>query len=185
MQLKNTLVGGLIGGAIGLAVLIAAYFLFGTEHTAVAIVVALLVGLGVRAMVVTKGHPSYARGALTALIAMATFLGGKYIVVEIATRQVASNSIRLAATPTAPPKLDDLSALDSGDSVVPDEQTEVEVTRESLSPAAVAIHRPPLSSGFSIWDFLWVFVAALVAYELGRGTGLSPVVVPAPAATSA
>ena len=65
--------------------LIAAYFFIGTEHTAVAIVVALLVGLGVRAMVATKGHPSYARGVLTALIAMATFLGGKYIVVEIAS----------------------------------------------------------------------------------------------------
>ena len=38
-------------------------------------------------MVATRGHASYARGALTALLAIAAFVGGKFVVAEVATRQ--------------------------------------------------------------------------------------------------
>ena len=56
MQLGKALVGAVIGGAIGIGLLVAAYFLFRTEHTGLAILVAVCVGLGVRAMAATKGH---------------------------------------------------------------------------------------------------------------------------------
>ncbi len=35
----------------------------------------------------------------------------------------------------------------------------------------LAAHRPVATPQFSTWDFLSLAVAALVAYELGRGTG--------------
>jgi hypothetical protein len=92
MQLKNTLIGAIVGGLVGIGVLIAAFMFFEVQHTALAIVVAVLVGLGVRAMVSTKGHASYLRGALTALVAVAAFVGGNIVVAKVAQSQLSANA---------------------------------------------------------------------------------------------
>ena len=45
MQLKNTLIGAIVGGLVGMGVLLAAFMIFRTQHTALALVVAVLVGV--------------------------------------------------------------------------------------------------------------------------------------------
>ena len=92
MQLKNALIGAIVGGLIGIGVLVAAFMFFGAQHTALALVVAVLVGVGVRAMVSTKGHASYLRGAITALVAIAAFVGGNFVVAKFAQSQMAANA---------------------------------------------------------------------------------------------
>ncbi len=177
MQLTKSLLGAVIGGAIGVAVLVGAYFLFGTEHTGLAILVAFLVGFGVRAMVATKGHTSYVRGAITALIAIAAFVGGKFIVAEIATRSIVANAeqpMRVAAQTDQRAANDSAEATSESDEAAA--QEEVEVRRQvERSPAGGALRRTPrVNTSFSTWDFIWLSVAALIAYELGRGSGSTP-----------
>ena len=176
MQFKNALVGAVVGGGgrhwrvdRGL------FSLRSRSHTAFAIVVAILVGMGVRTCVATKGHVSYARGAMTALLAIVAFVGGKFIVAEIASRQVAKDMVKVVGTPP----------LNQSD-VLMIPMREAEIKRGTIATPRCRCERPNRrrarhigavprgprgTTPFSTWDFLWLFAAALVAYELGRGSG--------------
>lgn len=190
MHFKSALLGAVVGGAVGIGVLIAAYFLFGADHMALAVVVAILTGLGVRMCVATKGHASYARGAVTALLALIAFMGGKFLVAELASRQATVSVIDAPKKPTSPPQASDASEQKSGtdeaaestdDSAGAEEQMLRDRARAGQSPAFGDIPRGPrLNDSLSTGDFLWLFAAALIAYELGRGSGMAP---PTPVAT--
>lgn len=187
MHFKSALLGAVVGGAVGIGVLIAAYFLFGADHMALAVVVAILTGLGVRMCVATKGHASYARGAVTALLALIAFMGGKFLVAELASRQATVSVIDAPKKPTPPPQASDASGQEAGaeetadDSAGAEEQMLRDRSRAGQSPAFGDIPRGPrLNDALSTGDFLWLFAAALIAYELGRGSGMAP---PTPVAT--
>jgi len=185
MQFKKSLVGALVGGAIGVGVLVAAFFLFGTQHTSFALVIAVLVGLGVRMMVSTKGHASYLRGALTALIAVAAFVGGNFLVAQLARSQMAANASRPSRV-AAPPQQEDGAAND--EATVEQDQLPVEEEGEAMAARGTdrvgVLMRTPIQPSYSPWDFAWFSVAMLVAYELGRGTGAATAA-DAPAAPAA
>lgn len=190
MHFKSALLGAVVGGAVGIGVLIAAYFLFGADHMALAVVVAILTGMGVRMCVATKGHASYARGALTALLALIAFMGGKFLVAEIASRQATVSVINAPKNPTPPPRASDASEQEASteeeaesteDATGAEEQLRRDPALAGRAPAFGEIPRGPrLNDTLSTGDFLWLFAAALIAYELGRGSGMAP---PAVAAT--
>lgn len=181
MQLNKALIGGLIGGVIGVGVLVASFFLFGVQHTSLALVIAILVGLGVRMMVSTKGHASYLRGALTALIAIAAFVGGSFLVAQLARSQMAANASRPSRV-TAPPQQDD-KLTDDGDAAMEQDQEPAAEDLQALASRGAdrigVSMRPPIKPEYSVWDFVWFSLAMLVAYELGRGTGAATPVVTA------
>jgi hypothetical protein len=181
MQLGKALIGAIIGGALGIAALIAVQYLTGVDQTWLAIVVALFTGLGVRAMVSTSGHASYLRGALTAILALAAFWGGTQLFSELAQRGVFAKS--MPAPKIAAPEVDVEVAEDDG---------ETDVVVEPVAPPVVArvenagARNPRAAAAQSPWDFVWLCLAALVAYELGRGTSATvpkEPVIPPPDAT--
>lgn len=188
MQLKNALIGAIVGGLIGVGVLVAAFMFFGAQHTALALVVAILVGAGVRAMVSTKGHASYFRGAITALVAIAAFVGGNFVVAKFAQSQMAANAgqpMRAAATA---PKPSDEAADDASEATAEPVAAPVQIERRMGDATAGGRMRAPTKQAFSTWDFIWISVSALVAYELGRGSAPSVAVPPlaeAPPSTAA
>lgn len=174
MQLKNALIGAIVGGLIGVGVLIAAFMFFGVQHTALALVVAGLVGAGVRAMVSTKGHASYVRGAVTALVAIAAFVGGNIVVAKVAQSQMAANAAQpMRPAPSSERELAAATEDASAEAPAEPDVEAVEVRRTAL-PAGSGV-RGPKKSDYSPMDFILLSVAALVAYELGRGSGTSPV----------
>jgi hypothetical protein len=170
MELGKTLVGAIIGAAIGIAILIAVQHFRQLDQTWLAIIVALLVGLGVRAMVSTTGHPSYLRGALTGLLALAAYYGGTQLYSELATRGI------LAKKMQAPPPVA-ANEADGADGEAPETDAEADGVTVPVVPAADArpavqprdVAKAPMQPG-SPWDYVWLTVAALLAYELGRGS---------------
>ena len=171
MQLGRTLIGAIIGGAVGIGALIAIYFATKWDYAWLAIIVAVITGLGVRWMVATKGHASYARGGITAVFALAAFVLGTMAVAELATRQsaAAAKKPRPAATEQAAEETGDAGA-GAGDATA--ERVPEPVERPAMSGAM----RPGNPNrGYSTMDFIWLSVAAFVAYELGRGTGTTKV----------
>jgi hypothetical protein len=168
MQIGKTLVGAIIGAALGIGLLIAVYLMFGIDKMWMAIPVAVLTGLGVRMVASTSGHASYLRGAITVLLAMGAYLGGLAI-----TRAVANHRAATVAKAN-PPRA---AAQEPGDAAdakeVPAETPPVIAAPVTTKPTDVTAHRPAMpNQQFSTWDFISLAVAALVAYELGRGTGL-------------
>lgn len=188
MQLKNALIGAIVGGLIGVGVLVVAFMFFGAQHTALALVVAALVGMGVRTMVSTKGHASYLRGAITALVAIVAFVGGNFVVAKFAQSQMAANAGQPMRAAEVAPKPSVEQAEEASDA--PAEPVADQAQRErrvSVAPAGGRM-RPAMKQAFSTWDFIWISVATLVAYELGRGSAPSVAVPPlaeAPPSTAA
>lgn len=171
MQLKKSLIGAIVGGLIGIGVLVAASMLFRTQHTALALVIAVLVGVGVRVVAVTKGHASYLRGALAALVAGAAFIGGNLVVAKIAQLQQAANSAAPMLGGASAPEVDAPADGSAAATTPPSERASE--TRDAI-PTPIRGVRAPLRSAYSTWDVIWLSVALLVAYELGRGSGTVP-----------
>jgi hypothetical protein len=175
MQLGKSLAGAVIGGLIGAALCVAiTKFSGGWDKMWLAIPVALLTGLGVRWMANTTGHPSYARGALTAIIAVGAYFLSFWITTIIMTQGAAARS---TAGLTAAQSADNGAAGDanaaggtgeSADDETPTAPTRSADTQEGGSTAIIPRNqRPPDRSP---WEYIALGIAALIAYQLGRGS---------------
>jgi hypothetical protein len=174
MQLGKSLVGAIIGGLIGIALCIAVTKATGGwDKMWLAIPVALLTGLGVRGMANTKGHPSYARGALTAIIAIVAFLASFPIAAQITSRGAAARQINAQAnTEPANAAADDAADTEDAADAPAEEAEPAAPAREPGSDLAAGLRnqRPPERSP---WEYVALGIAALIAYELGRGSGVA------------
>ena len=168
MQLGKSLVGAIIGAALGIGLLIVVYLLLGIDKMWMAIPVAILTGLGVRMVAATSGHASYLRGAITVLLAMGAYLGGLAI-----TRAVANHRAETVSKAN-PPRVVADEPGEPGDAKADEPAAGApRVNAPPPTPARtdLSARRPTMPNQFSTWDFISLAVAALVAYELGRGTG--------------
>ena len=178
MQLGKTLVGAIIGGALGIAALIAVQYFTGFDRAWLAILVAVLTGLGVRMMVSTHGHASYVRGAITGILVLAAYWGGTAIYSELVTRGILTKKLsieRPAAAASA--DAEGMAADESADDA-------------EAAPVELIAERPDLAAGrprgewrrelpgASPWDYVAMIIAALVGYELGRGTSVAKATIP-------
>lgn len=211
MQLGKTLVGGIIGAVVGIAVLIAVQHYRGLDQTWLSIVVAGFVGIGVRMMVSTSGHPSYTRGAITLLLALAAYFGGTKIYSELTTRGILAKKLPDRPVAQAPaagedaadeegdaaaadPAADGATTAEADGVAVPVDPTGAETAPAAGEPAAggppagepAAAQPPPAEPVAGVlprdapkqapmqpaspWEYVWLAIAALVAYELGRGS---------------
>lgn len=165
MQLGKALVGAVIGGALGIGLLVAIHMFTGLDQYWLAIPVALLTGLGVRLMVATKGHASYFRGAVTCVLALAAFLVGTQLFAKVAIRQ--ANADRAPAPIVRAEKAGDATD-DAGEAAVMD-AVETAPLMERPGAGGVANRKVAVRRD-SPMDYIWLAVAGLLAYELGRGT---------------
>jgi hypothetical protein len=144
--------------------------------------VALLTGLGVRSMVSTHGHASYLRGALTALLALAAYAGGTSLYAEVA-KNFAGATKAPVSLPVAAPAEEETVAEEGAEEAPVEPVVEPPV----VAPRGGMINKPQLQQQSSLWDFAWLTIAALLAYELGRGSSAAVVqqqeIIPPPDAT--
>lgn len=205
MQLGKALVGAILGAVVGVVLLVVVHMQTGIDKSWMAIPVAILTGLGVRALVTTYGHESYLRGALTALLALGAFMFGMDRASKIAVQRAANaKAVKLPDMP-APP-LEGVGATDTTAATDPatpadpnappaDPAPPAEATADAAKPAeeAAAPATPPAQPAaapiqnmadkklkavpaqqMNPIDFVWLGVAGLIAYQLGRGSAADP-----------
>lgn len=175
MQFCKSFLGAVVGAAVGVGVLLALYMVLHIDKVWLAIPFAIVTGLGVRACGGTAGRASYVRGAMTMLIALAGYIGGWWLVAQVASAQANSAGKRGSAA----------SEKDSGDAVksdaAGDKARETDGKGDQAIPSMEDMMAKDLGahsgrgmspSGFgSPLDMIWLGIAALVAYEMGRGSG--------------
>jgi hypothetical protein len=123
-------------------------------------------------MVSTKGHASYLRGAVTALVAIVAFVGGNIVVAQVARSQMAADAAKpMRAAPLAERETE--GAAETTAEATAEPATEELEIRRSAAPAGVGV-RGPLKASYTWPDFILLSLATLIAYELGRGSGTSP-----------
>jgi hypothetical protein len=169
MQFGKTLVGAIIGAALGIGLLIVVYLQFGIDRMWMAIPVAILTGLGVRILAAKGGHPSYLRGAITVVLALGAYFGGLKISQVVVTHRAA------AVAKANPPRV---SGDEPGGAAVAKEGQPAAAVEPADTPPVVPVHtgvaarHQPIqvSTRDFVMDCLSLAIAALVAYELGRGS---------------
>jgi hypothetical protein len=164
MRLGKALVGGIIGAAIGIALLFALVRYSDSFWSAIPF--AIITGFGARMAVGSAGRASYFRGALTALLALAAYIGG-FMLVTYATNARANAPVaKPAVLNQAPEEGSDASGKDAS------AQPAIPTAEVNVSTSHPDFHRGPMvgSQQFSTWSFIWLAIAAFIAYELGRGS---------------
>lgn len=174
MGVGPTLLGGVVGAAVGVAlhtVLETGMLGKPVEASWFAIVIGLLTGLGVRQANRTHMERSYLRGALSGLIALAAIYGSTVVIAEVMKK-------RDQAMKTKPAAAVDGAVEKEGDATKRDEtptaeaETPAEETDRTMNPAlAGGVVGNPRAGDFNPWQFVFMAIGALVAYELGRGVG--------------
>ena len=115
----------------------------------------------------TSGHASYVRGAMTMVLALAGFIGGWYLVAQAATARANAPLLRTPPVAEQQPAAEP-GELEAKDEAAPAEQPPAVPHGEAAKP------RPAGGKALgSTWDMIWLAVAALVAYEMGRGSATS------------
>jgi hypothetical protein len=128
-------------------------------------------------LVSTAGHASYLRGAITMLLALGGYIGGWYLVAQVATAR--------ANAPLVKPVVAEQKAGELAEGSAKDEAAPAETPPAPVGPVSdlSGMRRPMAPKGtMSTWDMICLGIAALIAYEMGRGSGMAS---PAPAAEPA
>lgn len=172
MQFGKSLLGGIIGAAVGIGLLLVVYRVFNIDGFWLAIPLAIVTGLGVRMAVRTTGHASYLRGAITAILALAGFMGWFLL---------AAGMTKASANARGPrPDVAEQESADPAASDAKEEAAPAETPPGPVGPVRdlSGTRRPMAPKGtMSTWDMICLGIAALVAYEMGRGSGAMPVAV--------
>jgi hypothetical protein len=170
--LASAVVGGVIGAAVGVG-------LHAFLETSVlkspggaawfAIAIGLLTGIGVR--MATGPHPdrSYSRGAVSGLIALAAIVASSFVIREVMKRrEVAVSSGVVPAAAAEDVAADDAKSDDAAK--VDDEPAEPAAAKVAASPIGGIGGAPKAgATDLNPWQFVFMALGGLVAYELGRG----------------
>lgn len=178
MNLGRTLVGGLIGAAVAIGIYVA--LMLGTGNSAVwfPVVTGALVGFGVMQACKTDGNRSYARGAISGLIAAAAMLGGDLVAKEVLTKKAAAAGNKAAPAKKAEAKEE--ASEDEGEGEAEAEEEEV-VAQETpkggdLDSDKGGIGAPKQLGQNDVWPFAFMAFGIFLAYEFARGSAPKTVV---------
>jgi hypothetical protein len=167
-----TLIGGLVGAAVGVgAHVVLETGLLGTrpyEAAWFAIVIGLLTGLGVRWANKHHMERSYARGAISAFIALAAIVLSTFLISKVMSQRDAMAGKK---------PIDGAAAKADGGEVAADANAaaddagvaEPPPLAEPGGPLSAQIGQPRGPNEPNPWQFLFMALGALVAYEFGRG----------------
>ena len=184
--LVSAVVGGVIGAAVGVglhAVLETSVLKSPGGAAWFAIAIGLLTGIGVRMASGAHLDRSYVRGALSGLIALGAIVASSFVVKEVMKRRevaVKSDPVAVAAAKddaaTDDAKADDADAKSDEDSA-----EEPAAPKAAASPVGMGIGAPKAgATDMNPWQFVFMALGGLVAYELGRGVDHSKRVEPVP-----
>jgi hypothetical protein len=174
MGVGPTLLGGIVGAAVGVGL----HTLLETgmlgkpiEASWFAIVIGLLTGLGVRQANRTHMERSYLRGAISGIIALAAIYGSNVVIAEVMKKRDQAMVTKPAA---AVADADEASAdATAGDEAATAEaETPAADADRTMNPAlAGGVVGNPRAGDLNPWQFVFMALGALVAYEFGRGAG--------------
>lgn len=171
MNLGRTLVGGLIGAAVAIGIYVA-LLLGGQTASWFPVVTGALVGFGVMQVCKTAGNPSYARGAISGLIAAAAMLGGDLIAKEVLTKKAEAISTKQGEVKKAELK-DEESEEEGEESEGEEEEAEAApdpIEVEEVDPEKGRIGAPNKLGQNDVWPFAFMAFGIFLAYEFARGT---------------
>ena len=164
------LFGGIVGGTIGAAAWVAMEYAMQSEFAWMAWPVGLMVGWGVHKFAVAGTRGGTLRGAVAAVLALAAILAAGSAKAKIMTKQAAR-----AATPAVVGTTSETGVVgqDDAEAVETIDRTTVELGESPPRLFTGSMESKPRNAFQNPMDMLWLCLAALTAYIVGKGTGAS------------
>ena len=180
MGVGPTLLGGIVGAVVGVAlhtVLETGMLGKPIEASWFAIIIGLLTGLGVRQANRTHMERSYLRGAISGVIALAAIYGSTAVIAVVMKNR--DQAIASKPTASADGAEDSADDADSDATTTAEAESPIEENDRSINPAfAGGVVGNPRAGDLNPWQFVFMALGTLVAYEFGRGVGAPKVVEP-------
>jgi hypothetical protein len=167
MHVLSWLFGGIVGGAIGAAVWVAIECCTQSEFAWMAWPVGLLVGWGVHKFASADTRGGFFRGTVATVLALAAILGAGWSKQAILTKQAAKTATPAVVGTTMDTGGDEKTALAA------DDLATVELSEQTGLLRGALESKP--RNAFQSMDMLWICLAALTAYVVGKGSGSDPV----------
>ena len=166
----RVIVAGIIGAAVAAAVWLGAEHMSPKDLGWLSILVGLVTGCSVLKAAGAGAGGGYVRGGLAVILTLAAIVGGRQVYAKVmqATNQAAA-AVMQPAVPNAESAAD--KADDDGtEGAVEKPDTEIDMTVTDMVPGKVGNQKLPLKKGKSEIDMLWMCLAALAAYVVGKGS---------------
>lgn len=172
--LVSAVVGGVLGAAVGVglhAVLETSVLKAPGGAAWFAIAIGLLTGIGVRMASGAHLDRSYVRGAISGLIALGAIVASSFVIKEIMSRREVAVKSDVAPAAAAQDAATDDAKADDADAKADEEPAEEPtVAKGAAPPVGMGIGAPKAgATDVSPWQFVFMALGGLVAYELGRG----------------
>jgi hypothetical protein len=137
-----------------------------------AIVIGLLTGLGVRQANRTHMERSYLRGAISGLIALAAIYGSTVVIAEVMKKRDQAVAVKPAAAAAGDEDEASDDASEGDEAATADAEAPTTGDERSMNPAlAGGVVGNARAGDLNPWQFVFMALGALVAYEFGRGAG--------------
>lgn len=167
MHLFQWLCGGIVGGAIGASGWVAIEYFTKSEFGWIAWPVGLLVGLGVHKAAAADSRNGFLRGAVAVVLALVAVVCAKYALMAIMMKQTAdvANPVASVSSEQNPDVSEEgtESGSDVADTAMPEQ------SREGLMESAMSSRSARRS--LKDMDMVWLCLAAVTAYLVGKGSG--------------
>ncbi|MEO2049830.1 MAG: hypothetical protein ABGX16_24995 [Pirellulales bacterium] len=164
MHVQNWLFGGIVAGAVGAAVWVYIEYSSQSEFAWMAWPVGLLGGWGVRKCAAADTRGGFLRGALAALLALAAILGAGWSM----TRQIGQAIVPAIVVTTGEAGVGDQKITDENSDAIEPVTVDFGKPSTGLLPSPID---PKAGNAMQNMDMLWLCLAALTAYVVGKGAG--------------
>ena len=166
----RVLFAGMIGAAVAAAVWLGLEYVTQMNLDWLSCGVGVVTGYCVHRAAGPHSGGSFVRGALSVLLTLVAIVGGRQVYVKVieANAGVASTKTIVAPLMSDPEAADGQEdATEKVDEALT--QTDKVTRQRPLGAETVGSSQLPLKSSLSEWDMLWICLAALAAYVVGKG----------------
>jgi hypothetical protein len=176
----KTLLSGIVGAAAATAAWLALEHVTQREFGWLACLVGLITGLSVHWAAGSHARASFVRGALAVLLTLAACVGGRMVYVKVMESVLGDLDAQMAQVDKPVDGEGEVGADTQNDSAVASDQdaeaaeTTPKARQTDMPAASMKIKKPTVKATISQADMLWLCVAALAAYVVGKGNDKQP-----------
>ncbi len=174
----KTLLSGIVGAAVATAAWLALEYVTQREFGWLACLVGLITGLSVHWAAGSHARASFVRGALAVVLTLAACVGGRMVYAKVMERVSADLNKQMALVEEIMVEEGEVDTDTQDDSAESSDEVAVaaepEARRADIADARIKMNKPSVKSAMSQADMLWLCVAALAAYVVGKGSDKQP-----------
>jgi hypothetical protein len=173
----KVLISGIVGAAVATTAWLSLEYVTHKEFGWLACLVGIVTGLSIHWAAGAHARASFGRGALAVLLTLAACVGGRLLYVKVMESVRGELNVKMAQVVKSVENEGEAGAdteKDSTETSEEDAKSTMMAPRGDRPATSINLQKPTLKTTLSQGDMLWLCLAALVAYVVGKGNDTQP-----------